>query len=108
MPTCASLAGVERAIGWHDQSNEEEVDQVEDTDSPHDLSCGSGDLFARVVCFGGSKAGKLSSTVSKRCRDKNGTESMEAVLKGGPRRVPGKVSGAFQGTDISYQYRAPM
>jgi hypothetical protein len=49
MTTGASLAVVERAVCGNNEAHEEEVDDVEDANSPDDLSAGLWDFLSRVI-----------------------------------------------------------
>jgi hypothetical protein len=65
MSTRWSISLVQRTIGGHDQPNQEQVDDVEDTNTPDNLSRRSGDLFARIVGLGGGKAGQFCAAESE-------------------------------------------
>ena len=52
-------------VGWNNQSEEEERDDVEQGDTPEDLLGSFRDGLARVVSFGGSKSNEFSSTKSE-------------------------------------------
>ena len=71
------------AVRGHDQSDEEQVDDVEDEDTQGNLLRGSWDLLLGVIGLGGSQADELSSSVGEGGGDEDSTEAMEAVEEGG-------------------------
>lgn len=88
MPTFGSRATVERAVLGHNETDEEEVNDVENANTPNDLFCGSGDFFPWVSGFSGSEARKFGSTEGERGGDKDGTEPMEAIQESTIWRMP--------------------
>lgn len=60
-----AFAVVRITVVWYDQSDEEEVDDVEDSNTPDDLSGSPWDLLLRISSFGSSKSSELSSSVCK-------------------------------------------
>lgn len=82
---CACVARSEqsRVVVWNDESENEQVDNVEKGNAPEDLLGGFGDLPDRVRCLGGRKTGKLGTTVGKGRRDKDGAETLEACKGSG-------------------------
>jgi hypothetical protein len=62
MTTRASLATVKGAVFRYNEADQEEVDDVEDTDTPNDLSRGSGDFSLRVCGLGSGQTSKFSSS----------------------------------------------
>jgi len=83
-----TLAGVQRAVRRDDQTNQEQVDNVEDEDTPDDLLGGPGDLLGGVGSFGGSKTDELGTGVGEGGGDEDTAEAVEAVKEGGPGCVP--------------------
>lgn len=63
--TGRSLASVERRVGWDDKSDEEEVDNIEDADTPDDLLGSLGYFFAWVLSLGSCETSQFSSTESE-------------------------------------------
>lgn len=79
----SSVCVVKRVhLGWDNQTHEEEVDDVEDSNTPDDLLGCSRYLLSRVVGFGRSKSSKLSPGIGERSCDEHGTEAVEAVQEG--------------------------
>lgn len=83
-----SFAFVQGAVGWHDQTDEEEVDNVEDEDTPDDLLRGPWDLLDWVLGLGCGKTDELSAGVGERSSDENTTEAVEAIEEGRVGSVP--------------------
>jgi hypothetical protein len=83
-----TLALVEVAVCRHDQSDEEEVDDVEDEDTQGDLFGGPRDLLLWVLGLCGGQADQLSSSVGECGGDEDSAEAVEAVEEGGPGGVP--------------------
>jgi hypothetical protein len=71
--------GVKWAVGWDNETNEEEIDNVEDADTPDDLVGGLGDFLAWVTGLGSSETSEFGSGEGKRGCDEDGTESVEAI-----------------------------
>jgi hypothetical protein len=71
------------AVRGHDQSDEEQVDDVEDEDTQGNLLRGSWDLLLGVLGLSGSQADQLGSSVGEGGGDEDSTEAMEAVEEGG-------------------------
>ena len=76
------------AVRGHDQSDEEQVDDVEDEDTQGNLLRGSWDLLLGVLGLSGSQADQLGSSVGEGGGDEDSTEAMEAIEEGGPGCVP--------------------
>jgi hypothetical protein len=65
MAAFGSCTMIKWAICGNDEADEEEVNDVEDADTPNDLSTRFGYLPPRVCCFGGSKSCHLGSKKGK-------------------------------------------
>jgi hypothetical protein len=74
-----TLASVKRAVGRDNETDEEEVDNVEDANTPDDLLGSLGDFLSWIGGLGSSKSSKFSSAKGKRGCNEDGTESVEAV-----------------------------
>ena len=61
MTTFSPLAAVKRTVCGYNEADKEEVDDVEDADTPDNLSCCFGDLFSWVFCLSGCQASKFGS-----------------------------------------------
>lgn len=88
MTGLGTFTTIQWAVGWDNQPNKEEVDDVEDPETPNDLLRSSGNFLLRVGSLGSSQASELSASVGERRGDENGAEAVEAVEKGGLRGVP--------------------
>ena len=88
MPTFGSPATVKRTVFGYNETDEEEIDNVENANAPDDLPRGFGDFFPRVLGLSSSQPRKLGSAIGKRGRDKDGTESMEAIEESTIWRMP--------------------
>jgi hypothetical protein len=55
----------EWGVGGHNEPDEEEVDDVEDANTPNDLLGSFRNFLSWVLGFGGSKSGEFGSTKSK-------------------------------------------
>ena len=66
MTAGSSLASIEWAVCWYDETNEEQIDEVKDGDSPDNLSSSFGDLFSGILSFSGCQSGKFGTAVGKR------------------------------------------
>jgi hypothetical protein len=111
MTTFASSATVKRAVCGHNEADEEEIDDVEDADTPDDLPRGFGDFSLGVFRLGSSQACEFGSAKSKRCCDEDGTESVEAIEEATVWSMPTRrLSQCVQRISevFSYQYLAPM
>ena len=82
MSALCARALVQRTVGWDDEADNEEIDNVEDANPPDDLPRGSGDFFPGVFGLGCSQSSKLGSAKGEGGRDKNSAESMEAIKEG--------------------------
>ncbi len=109
--TTLSAGGVvQRAVGWNDEADEEEVDNVEDADTPDDLFGGLWDFLLGVCGLGSCQASKFGSAEGKRGRDKDGTESLEAIEETTgtiwlmPKRSPWSVQVEKSSHRYPYQY----
>jgi len=78
-----TIAAVQLAVRRHNQSDKEEVDDVEDEDTQGDLFRGSRDLLLGVLGLGGGQADQLGSSVGEGGGNEHSTEAMEAVEEGG-------------------------
>lgn len=85
MARLGALATVQRTVGRHDQPNEEEVDDVEDGDTPYDLFRGPRDLLFGVGRFRSGQSGQFSASVGERRSDEDAAEAVEAVEERGIR-----------------------
>lgn len=65
MATFASRAIVKRTVFGYNETDQEEVDDIEDANPPDDLPRGFGDFSLRVLSFGGSQSSKFGSTKGK-------------------------------------------
>lgn len=72
--------GVEetRVIAANDNSDDEQVDNVEESDTPEDLLASSRDGASGVGGLGSGKANHLSTTEGESGDDKDGAEALEA------------------------------
>jgi hypothetical protein len=61
MPRLASSTGVEWAVLGHDKTNEEEIDDVEDANTPDNLPGGFGDFSLWVLGLSSSQTSKFGS-----------------------------------------------
>jgi hypothetical protein len=84
----ATLSGVQRAVRRHVQSNEEQVDNVKDGDTPDDLFRGLRDLLDGVLRLRCGETDQFGTSVSEGGVDKDAAEAVEAVQEGGVRCVP--------------------
>lgn len=75
--------GVEKAVvvGGQDETEDEQVDDVEEEDTEENLLGGTGDGLAGVLRLGSSQTDQLSATESERGNDEDGTETVEAVVE---------------------------
>jgi hypothetical protein len=64
-------------IAAENDSDNEEVDDVEDSDTPEDLLGGSGDGSAGIGRLSGGETNHLSTTESESSNDEDGTETLE-------------------------------
>lgn len=65
-----------------DESKNEQIDDVEEEDSPKHLLGGAGNSLPRVFGLGSSKTDKLSTTEREGSRDEDRAETVEAVSEG--------------------------
>ena len=82
MARLGTLARVQRAVRGDDQADKEQVDNVEDEDTPDDLLGGPGDLLGGVLGLSGSKTDELGTGVGKGGSDEDTAEAVEAVEEG--------------------------
>jgi hypothetical protein len=68
-------------IGAHKQTDKSETENVEEGDSPEDLSDSSGEGLERVLGLGSSQTDQLGSREGESGSDENGTETLEAVAE---------------------------
>jgi hypothetical protein len=78
-----TIAAVQLAVRRHNQSDEEEVDDVEDEDTQGDLFRGPRDLLLGVLGLSGGQTDQLGSSVGESSGDEHSTEAVEAVEEGG-------------------------
>jgi len=76
---------VQRAVRRHDQANEEEVDDVENGETPDNLLGSSWDFPQGVGRLGSGQTSKLSASVGEGGRDENRAEALETVEECLPR-----------------------
>jgi hypothetical protein len=88
MPTFGSRVIVKRTVFGYNETDEEEIDDVENANAPDDLPRGFGDFFPRVLGLSSSQPRKLGSAEGKRGRDKDGTESVKAIEESAIWRMP--------------------
>ncbi len=79
---------VQVAVGGYDQPNKEEVDDVKDGQTPHDLLGSPGDFLCGVASLGSGQTSKLGTGIGERRGDKDSAEALEAVEKCTLGRVP--------------------
>jgi len=82
------LLSIQRAIRWDIQADQEEIDDVEDEDTPDDLLRSSGDFLSRVDGLGSSKTRELGTHVGEGCADEDAAKALKAVKETGPWRAP--------------------
>ena len=63
--TFTTTSGVQNAVLRDDEADEEEIDDVEDTDTPDDLLRSFGDFFPGIFGLGSRKTGEFGSTKGK-------------------------------------------
>ena len=80
--TCATIQGT---VLRYDQTNEEKVDNVEDSDTPYNLFRGRRNLLSWVFRFRSSQSGQLSASVGEGRGDEDGAEAVEAIEECGVR-----------------------
>ena len=88
MSTFGSRAIVKVTVFGDNEADEEEIDDVENANTPDDLPGSFGDFFPRVFGLSSSQTRKFGSAKGKRGRDKDGTESMEAIEESTIWRMP--------------------
>lgn len=79
---------IQRTVGWYNQPNKEEVDDIENGKTPNNLLGSSWNFLFGVSCLGGSESSELSASVGKRRCNENSAEAVEAVEEGSVGRVP--------------------
>jgi len=77
------------------QTNEGETKDVEQGDSPEDLTDSTGKGLQRVLSLRGSETNKFGSGEGESCGNEDGAESLEAVGEG-TGAVPGTRSPVFR------------
>lgn len=91
-----ALILVSWSIGGDDETDEEEVQEVEDGNTPYNLLGGTWDLLLRVLRLGGSQPSKLGTSVGECSGDEDTAETVEAVQEGVVGGVPNNSSmGCF-------------
>lgn len=86
--TGGSLTLVQRAVGWDNKADEEQVDDVEDADTPNHLLGSFGYLLARIFSLGSGETSQFSATEGEGCSDEDGAEAVETVEETRPRSMP--------------------
>jgi hypothetical protein len=107
----ATSSVVQRAVRRHVQSDEEQVDDVEDEDTVDHLFRGLRDLLDRVLRLCCGKTDQFGTGVGEGGVDEDAAEAVEAIQEGGVRCVPVpscQLSPIQSSFDDSYQYLAPM
>ena len=89
MSGCGAFTLVQGTVGGHNQPNEEEVNDVEDGETPNNLLGSPRDLLKGIGRLGSSQSSELSASIGERRRDENGAEALEAVEERTVRIVPG-------------------
>ena len=79
MTRFGTFATIQRTVLRYDQTDKEKVDNVEDGDTPHDLSRGPGNLLFWVGRFRGSQSGQLSASIGEGRSDEDAAEAVEAI-----------------------------
>ena len=79
MTGLASTGVVEWRVCGYNETNEEEIDQVEDANTGHHLFSSTRNFLCWVCGLGSSQTSKFGSAISKRGCNKDGTESMETI-----------------------------
>ena len=83
-----ALILVSWSIGGDDETDEEEVQEVEDGNTPYDLLGSTRDLLLRVLGLGGSQPSKLGASVGECSGDEDTAETVEAIQEGVVGSVP--------------------
>ena len=65
MPTFSSRATVKWTVFGYNETDEEEIDDIEDANAPDDLLRGFGYFFLRILGFGSSQSSKFGSAKGK-------------------------------------------
>jgi hypothetical protein len=65
MTTFTSPSGVKRTVFGYNETDDEEIDDVEDANTPDNLPRGFGDFSLRVFGFGSSQSRKFGSAEGK-------------------------------------------
>lgn len=77
-----ALTGVQWAVGRDDQADEEEVDNVEDEDTPDDLFAGARDLLCGVLGLSRGESDELCAGVGEGSSNEDAAEAVETVEEG--------------------------
>jgi len=85
---CGTFATIQGTVGWYNQPNKEEVDDIENGDTPNNLLGSSWNFLSRVGSLGSSQSSELSASIGERRCNENSTKAVEAVEECSPRRVP--------------------
>jgi hypothetical protein len=88
MTTFGSPTTVKRTVFGYNETDEEEIDNVENANTPDDLPRSSGNFFPRILGLSSGQPRKLGSAEGKRGRYKDGAESMEAIEESTIWRMP--------------------
>lgn len=83
-PACAKQLLI---VGWKDQPEDEETEDVEDGNPPEDLLGCFGEGFARVFGLGCGQTHEFRTGKGEGCGDEDAAEAFEAVLECFPSRV---------------------
>lgn len=67
------------SVRRHDQTNEEKVDDVEDSDTPYNLSRCFWDLLLWVFGFRGSQSSELGASIGEGGGDEDAAKAVEAI-----------------------------
>lgn len=105
-----TLGRIQFTVFRDDQTNEEEVDDVEDGNTPYDLFGGPRNLLSWVDCLRSSKSSQFGAGVGKRRGNEDTAEAVEAVeecLIGGMPVLNHQLRQQPPGRG-TYQYLAPM
>lgn len=62
MTTFTTTSVIERGVCGDNETDKEQIDEIEDTNTPHNLLRGFRDFFDRIVRLGSGESGKFTST----------------------------------------------
>ena len=83
VPRLRTRTTIQIAILGYDQPHQEQIDDVEDTDSPNDLFRSARDFFLGIRGFGGGEAGEFGAGIGEGGGDEDAAETVETVEEGG-------------------------